>query len=472
MGPGERDFTKVSGMRNKTRGLTIFDRKRDGIGEDRRTWALMLALQRSPVLRAQFVEEVLQERGAGESIVVRAWPSGYGAKHPDAEIFAPGRFLAIFEAKVQGNRLSARQTRRYLKWAKARMAAEGTTKAYFISFLYEELPARDVRRACEDFGIPLCHVSHARLVNLLTKWRDETEDGIASFLAGDLAAFFKREMGIAVMKPLVPEELRSYAEYHRAVEHVTKQVEARFVYMVEILGEADATARWYWEDGYHFYIEVPGAPCWSGVTVELAPDARVSTWLEFPTGKLAGSPTILEELAGEETLVAKSGAVLRKTEDGHALVWIEDSGQFFGTDAFQAPKHEYVRRCVSDTMVAAKIWPALLERTFKLNLRKDFPTAMERIATRWLRAEAQAASAIEITPDFLKIDNRGEIASWAKLQWRGDGLLGRKATLWAEDARPVKQPGWSGPDWANGRFVDLKGADHFREALASVGAEF
>ncbi|MCB9664684.1 MAG: hypothetical protein H6732_11270 [Alphaproteobacteria bacterium] len=445
---------------------TIFARRRDGIAEDRRTWALFLALGRSEELLRRFIDDALFELkltvGDPRSVEVIPWPRGFGKGQPDGIIQCGEAWQAIFEAKVPGNPLGSGQVKRYL-----REAGAFPGRRVFVAYLDDEELGGDIQDACNAAGVDGQLLPHRRLMTLLAAWgSDASLEPVAAFLARELHAFMVEETGMATLLDLTSAELNIFRAHAAVVRQVDSQVQERLERVVDALGHADlygevSTAGNEWS--LSISEDLGSTPFAIGLTVSLEPDGAsvsLARWVRLASQDVSGIHVVRN--AGRLPAIL-DGMEAKADEEG--VSWWEQlstdaADDFLRATSFPGAKDALVRSVGELARVARSVWPDFVAAYFDATRPHDLPGDLSAFLRELLRSEAEAGHEVAFQDSQISVNGRGGRGDTVEFHWRGSGDFrgaeGDLATLWADNMNNVRVV-HGAPDWS-----DLEGDDGWR----------
>lgn len=457
-------------------GITLFDRNRLGVNEDRRTEALFLSLNRSQTLARCFVKDVLGVDPADDSIEITAWPEGYGSSKPDGQIVIRGRLFAIFEAKVKGNPLEREQVERYARRTAALCSKykvpEGKEHRIFVPYLFEST-SKEVGETCERHGLEIKELSHHSLLHHLHAWAS-TEDIEARFIANELATYLSKETNMTRPESLTPEQLSDFAQHFRAIDRVREQLRYRRDQVADLMALSSPKPRrgvGLGEEWLEVEVEGTGTRLTAGMTFSLVPTPQCSIWFSLDVAGL------------DQVEVAASEVVKRAKEHGelgeHSS--IEQDGELswyyplpfddmMSPLRFAAVKQGLVEQIQQEMALARRLWPKIAVRCAELNLLPTLPVGMQKRLLAWVNDEVEKGYLLRVSADRIESSLRRHEGGFVHIAWKGESYQEGKLTVWADKATPrsIRDLGWSRPDENDERFIIVSTIQQLEDVLESI----
>lgn len=446
---------------------SIFSRRRDGVPEDRRTWALFLALRRHPPLLERFLSDVLELTvDAATDSVAEPWPVHYAGCQPDGEIRVGEQWLLVFEAKVKGNLLTAAQVDPYLGQARKRA---GSAQLGLVTFLHEKHVSAEVAAVAEQHGARLIEVGHQQLLGHLRAWSVEDGDPILNLLSGDLARFLADEADAAEPAKITSIQLSAYdlaaAHVHAVDDQMSLRLEALRAELAKrgIETEFECTSReWMlWTSDF-----IPRTGITAGLTVSFdGGSPSLHWWLQVDESGCHGAA--VAQIA-ETVLGARQ---TRRDDDGP---WWYESGSgtdFINPGEFEKSLPRLAERMQKEVAHGTELWTKLVRAAFDATVPASLPANQRQYLRRVLDAEIKGVSTVRLDKDSLRVTGRPKKPEMLAACWSGADMRGGSLTLWVAP-RPARI-GFTGGKWQEagkrGRFAVISSAAALGDALA--GAE-
>lgn len=445
----------------------IFTRRRDGVPEDRRTWALFLALRRHRPLLDLFLTDVLglPVDDAGER-VAEPWPVHYAGCQPDGEIRVGDQWLLVFEAKVRGNLLTAAQIDPYLGQAGKRA---GAAKLGLVTFLHEKHASAEVAAVVDQHGARLIEVGHQQLLGHLRAWSAREGDPVLALLAGDLARFLADEADAIEPAGITATQL---TVYDLAAAHV-HAVDAQMSLRLEAL-RAELSRRGIEAQFEHTSREwmlwtadfIPRTGITAGVTVGFDGGApSLHWWLQVDESGCHGAP--VAQIA-EEVLGARPTA---RDDDGPWWYASESGKEFLDPGDFEKALSRLADRMQQEISYGAKLWTGLVRAAFASALPPSLPANQRHHLRRVLDAEMKGVGTIRLERDALRVTGRAKKPTTLVVCWSGEAMRSKGTlTLWVVPG-PARIT-FSGGKWQEagkrGRFATISSAAALLEALLAA----
>lgn len=460
---------------------SIFDRQRQKVNEDRRTWAIFLALQRCPAFLKRFVNEALGTPSGDIAPLARTWPDGFGPGVPDGEIRVGEQVRFIFEAKVPGRTVTGKQVEKYL--GNMRSFAGHTV---FVVFTDQEKLDPEIVGTCARFGVKPMLLPHRTFVTLVRRWSQDKEyDAVCAFLCGELHSFFQQETGMSALESLEAGEGRVYRRQSEQIHHVDNQLKARLARLTDRLGdsipfEEPELSGYEW---ISYSASNLGNTLFS-IGITLTPPDEGTAWsggIWFYIGE-EDMATVHSLRDANQIPIPYDNLDIHPEADETGIFWMIPLDESSVQRLMDATTFDEEAELVADRMrglakTLEAAWPRFLEAYVRVALPHDLPHDLRDELSSWMGREASAGRSIWVGEDSISIGERRGKAKKVEVHWRGSPSFkgGRDdlITLWASPDTDRKKMA-NAPDWSDltkgWRTVSLKSTTQLQRLLPSISA--